>query len=160
GIAVLSQRGEYGFEASISSDVASLSPMVEAILAASPNVHFMRDLTRGGLAAALNEAAASSGKAIEIDERSLPIRDEVLAACEMLGLDPLQVANEGKCIIICAEEDSETVLKAMRRHECGRGAVEMGRVIDYRRGVVFSRTAIGSKRTIDMPSGRLLPRIC
>ena len=160
GIAVLSGRGEYDFETSISSDVASLSAMVESMLAVSSNIHFMRDLTRGGFAAALNEAAAGAGKAIEIDEPSLPIQVEVAAACDMLGLDPLHVANEGKCIVICEEEDSEKILQVMRGHECAKEALLIGRVVDYHRSIVFSKTAIGGRRIIDMPSGRLLPRIC
>ena len=160
GIAVLSGRGEYDFETSISSDVAPLSAMVGSMLAASPNIHFMRDLTRGGLAAALNEAATGAGRAIEIDEPSLPVRVEVAAACDMLGLDPLHVANEGKCIVICEEEDSGKILQVMRGHECGKDAALIGRVVDYHRSIVSGKTAIGGRRTIDMPSGRLLPRIC
>lgn len=160
GISVLSQRGEYGFEANIASDVAPLAGMVQSILAVAPNIHFMRDLTRGGLAAALNELAVSAGIAIEVDEQSIPIRKEVLAACNMLGLDPLHVANEGKCIVVCAEDCDEKVLEAMRRHEYGKDAVRIGRIIEHKKSIVIGRTPIGGKRIIDMPSGRLLPRIC
>ena len=160
GITIMSQRGEYDFHTTLQSDVAPLSHMVESVLAVSPNVRFMRDLTRGGLAAALNEMATSAGQAVEINERSIPIRDDVLAACETLGLDPLHVANEGKCMIVCAEEDCEEILNAMRRHACGRESVRIGRVIEYPKPLVLMRTALGGTRMVDMPSGRLLPRIC
>ncbi|RJP22325.1 MAG: hydrogenase expression/formation protein HypE [Candidatus Abyssobacteria bacterium SURF_5] len=160
GVALILGRGEYDFKSDLESDVAPLAGMIESILMVCPGLHFMRDLTRGGIAAALNEVASASGKAIEVDEAAIPVRHEVSAVCHLLGIDPLNIGNEGKCIIICPARDCDTVLAVMQRHEYGRTAAVIGRVIEYGKAVVIGRTAIGSKRIIDMPSGRLLPRIC
>jgi hydrogenase expression/formation protein HypE len=160
GIAILHERGAYDFNIDIESDVAPLSDLVESLYAANLDVHFMRDLTRGGLAAALNEICVGSQKAIQIEEAAVPVRPEVSAVCEMLGLDPFHVANEGKCVIVCARSDSEKVLHTLRGHALGRNAKVIGQISDYRKPLVIGKTAIGGSRIINMPSGRYLPRIC
>lgn len=159
GIAVMSVREGLTFETEIQSDSAPLNGMVEAMMAAG-TVHCLRDATRGGLAAVLNELAAASKAGIEFDERKVPIRPEVNAACEMLGLDPFYVANEGKLVAIVPEEVAEKVLAAMRAHEYGREAAIIGRVVSDHPGLVTARTAIGGNRIVDVPAGELLPRIC
>jgi hydrogenase expression/formation protein HypE len=160
GIAILHERGSYDFNMNIKSDVAPLFDLVERLYAAKLDIHFMRDLTRGGLAAALNEICAASQKAIEIDEAAVPVRREVSALCEMLGLDPFHVANEGKCVIICAQSDAERALHVLRGHAYGRNARVIGQISNYRKPLVIGKTAVGGSRVISMPSGRYLPRIC
>lgn len=159
GIAVMGLRHDLGLESSIRSDSAALWPLVET-MASAGGLHALRDLTRGGLAAALNELAADASVGVEVVEADLPVRSEVRAACDLLGLDPLQVANEGKLVAAVPAEDAEAVLAAMRAHPLGSEAVVIGRVTDQDPGVVVGRTAIGSRRVIDMPTGELLPRIC
>ncbi len=160
GIAVLGARGELGFESSIQSDVAPLNHLIEAMLDASPNIHALRDPTRGGLATTLNEIATQSDAGIILDERTLPIHPEVGAACEMLGFDPLYIANEGKLVCIVPREDAEKVLKVMKRTRYGEGAVIIGNVVEEPKGRVLLKTAIGSTRVVDMLAGEMLPRIC
>lgn len=160
GIAVLGARGELGFESSIQSDVAPLNHLIEAMLDASPNIHALRDPTRGGLATTLNEIATQSDAGIILDERTLPIHPEVGAACEMLGFDPLYIANEGKLVCIVPREDAEKVLKFMKRTRYGEGAVIIGNVVEEPKGRVLLKTAIGSTRVVDMLAGEMLPRIC
>jgi hydrogenase expression/formation protein HypE len=160
GIAVLAARGELGFESSVHSDVAPLNHLVEAILNASGKVHVLRDPTRGGLATTLNEIAAQSHVGIRIEEGAVPVRDEVAAACEMLGFDPLYIANEGKLIVIVAPEDAQSVLEAMRRTRYGEDAVIVGEVLAKPAGRVLLNTALGSTRVVDMLAGEMLPRIC
>ena len=160
GIAVLGARGELGFESNIQSDVAPLNHLVEAMLDASPNVHVLRDPTRGGLATTLNEIAMQSNTAILLDENAIPVRPDVGAACEMLGFDPLYVANEGKLVAMVAREDARAVLTAMRATRYGEEAVIIGEVTSEAPGRVLLRTAIGSTRVVDMPAGEILPRIC
>jgi hydrogenase expression/formation protein HypE len=123
-------------------------------------IHCLRDATRGGLAAVLNELAAASKVGIEFDERAVPIRPEVKAACEMLGLDPFYIANEGKLVAVVKEEAAESILAAMRAHELGRDAAIIGRVVSEHPGLVTAKTAIGGNRIVDVPAGELLPRIC
>jgi hydrogenase expression/formation protein HypE len=123
-------------------------------------IHCLRDATRGGLAAVLNELAGSSKVGIEFDERKVPIRPEVNAACEMLGLDPLYIANEGKLVAIVPGETAEAVLSAMRQHAYGKDAAIIGRVIEEHPGMVTAKTSIGGLRVVDVPAGELLPRIC
>jgi hydrogenase expression/formation protein HypE len=159
GIAIMSVREGLTFQTKIQSDSAPLNGLVDAMMAAGP-IHCLRDATRGGLAAVLNELAGSSRVGIEFDERKVPLRPEVKAACEMLGLDPFYVANEGKLVAIIPGESAEQILAAMRRHENGREAVIIGRVIVEHPGLVTAKTSIGGMRVVDVPAGELLPRIC
>jgi hydrogenase expression/formation protein HypE len=160
GIAVLAARGELGFETAVRSDVAPLNKLVAAMLQVSANVHVLRDPTRGGLATTLNEIASQSGKGIIIDETAIPVRPEVAAVCEMLGFDPLYVANEGKLVTMVAPEDAERVLEAMRGTRYGEEAVRIGVVQAGPVGRVLMRTRLGSTRIVDQLAGELLPRIC
>jgi len=160
GIAVLGARGELGFESSIQSDVAPLNHLIETMLDASPNIHVLRDPTRGGLATTLNEIAAQSNLSIVLDEEAIPVHPEVNAACEMLGFDPLYIANEGKLICFVPREDAEKVLAAMKSTRYGEGAVMIGEVVEEPKGRVLLKTALGSTRVVDMLAGEMLPRIC
>jgi len=160
GIAVLSQREGLMFSTTLQSDCASLNEMVAQMLEASSNIHCLRDPTRGGLATTLNEIAAQSQVGIRIEENTIPVRREVQAACEMLGFDPLYVANEGKLVAIVASEDAEQVLGAMQRNEYGREAAIIGEVTAERAGRVVMKTSIGASRIVAMLVGDILPRIC
>jgi hydrogenase expression/formation protein HypE len=170
GIAIMSVREGLTFWTEIKSDTAPLHGLVEAMIAEGkrgdmptplqPSIHCLRDATRGGLAAVLNELADSSKVGIEFDERKVPIRAEVNAACEMLGLDPLYIANEGKLVAILPEEIAAKVLSAMRQNEYGKDAAIIGRVVSEHPGMVTARTTIGGRRVVDVPAGELLPRIC
>jgi hydrogenase expression/formation protein HypE len=148
------------FDAPIVSDSAPLAGLVGAMLGASTGVHVLRDPTRGGLAAALNEVASASHVAIELDEASLPVRPAVRAACEILGLDPLLVANEGKLVACVGPADADRVLAAMRRHPRGADAARVGEVVPGPAGRVAVRTTFGTRRVVPMPVGEQLPRIC
>lgn len=160
GIAVLAARGDLGFKTSIQSDVAPLNQLVKAIVVACPQVHVLRDPTRGGLATSLNEIARQSQVCIQIREHSIPVHSEVAAACEMLGFDPLYIANEGKVIVIVPGESADAVLQAMRATKYGEETVEIGEVLEAPASRVLLKTAIGASRIVDMLSGELLPRIC
>jgi hydrogenase expression/formation protein HypE len=160
GIAVLSARGELGFEADVQSDVAPLNHLVESMLQSSQQIHVLRDPTRGGLATSLNEIAKQSGVCIHLDERAIPIRPAVHAACEMLGFDPLYIANEGKLIAVVSPDDTDEVLKAMRSNQYGHESAVIGEVRSEPAGRVLMRTAIGGTRVVDTLAGELLPRIC
>jgi hydrogenase expression/formation protein HypE len=160
GIAVLGARGELGFQSSIQSDIAPLNHLIDAMLDASPNIHVLRDPTRGGLATTLNEIATQSSLGILLDEKTLPIHPEVGAACELLGFDPLYIANEGKLVAFVAREDARSVLEAMRSTRYGEEAVIIGKVTAEPRGRVLLKTSIGSTRVVDMLAGEMLPRIC
>ncbi len=160
GIAVLSARGELGFETRVESDVAPLNHLIAAMLDTSCQIHVLRDPTRGGVATTLNEIARQSKVGIVIEEKRIPVRPEVSAACEMLGFDPLYVANEGKVIAILAREDADRVLQVMRATRYGEQAVIIGQVRDEARGRVLMKTEIGSKRVVDVLMGEMLPRIC
>ena len=160
GIAVLSKREGLEFETELLSDSAALNGLVEALLAVVPHTHCLRDPTRGGLAAALNELAGTSKVGIEIEEATVPVRPAVAAACEMLGFDPLTVANEGKLIAFVPPEEAEEALAALLAHPLGREAVRIGVVTEEHPGMVLARTSIGGRRVVDMPLGELLPRIC
>lgn len=160
GIAVLGARGELGFQSDIQSDVAPLNHLIDAMLQASGRIHVLRDPTRGGLATTLNEIAAQSGVCIRLDEQSIPVRPEVNGACEMLGFDPLYVANEGKLICILPAPDAGAVLQAMRTTHYGEAAAIIGEVSPDPSGRVLLRTALGSTRLVDMLAGEMLPRIC
>jgi hydrogenase expression/formation protein HypE len=160
GVAIMSVREGLGFEAEIASDTQPLNELVAAIVAACPDVHVLRDPTRGGLASALNEIAAASGVGIELRENVVPIPDAVRGACEMLGLDPLHVANEGKLVAFVPPASVPAVLAAMRAVPAGEGAVEIGRVVGDHPAMVTMRTIVGSQRIVDMLVGEQLPRIC
>lgn len=160
GIAIMSAREGLEFETEVVSDTAPLNGLVELILNSTKNVHVMRDPTRGGIASALNEIAASANVGIEIYEDKIPISEEVKGACEILGLDPLYIANEGKILIFVPESESEKVLDVMRTHEYGEESQIIGRVTSENPKIVLMKTLIGSKRVVDMISGEQLPRIC
>lgn len=160
GIAVLAARGELAFEAQVTSDVAPLNYLVEAIFASGAEVHVLRDPTRGGLATTLNEIAGQSRVAIELDETAIPVRPAVQAACELLGFDPLYVANEGKLVAVVRAQDADRSLAAMRGMTVGAVACRIGTVSAGPAGRVLMRTAIGGTRLVDMLAGEMLPRIC
>lgn len=161
GIAILAQREGLEFETTIESDSAALHTLVAAMLtAARPDIRCMRDPTRGGVSSTLNEIAQQSRVGIELREWTIPIREEVRGACELLGLDPLYVANEGKLIAIVAPQAGDTVLQAMKAHPLGTESAIIGTVKESDPGLVIMRTAIGTARIVDMLSGDQLPRIC
>jgi hydrogenase expression/formation protein HypE len=160
GMAIMSVRDGLAFDTPILSDSAPLHDLMEVLVAAAPSTRVLRDPTRGGVAAALNEIADASRVAIELDESSLPIRGEVRAACELLGLDPLQVANEGKLLAILGAEEIDAALHALRGHPLGRGAAHIGRVRSGPAGRVTVRTTFGARRMVPLPIGEQLPRIC
>jgi hydrogenase expression/formation protein HypE len=160
GIAIMASREGLEFETTIASDSAPLHFLVADMLAASGNVRCLRDPTRGGLSSTLNEIATQSGVSIQIEEKQIPVREEVRGACELLGLDPLYVANEGKLLAIVPPERAAGVLGAMRRNPLGRDAAIIGVVGEGRPGLVTMRTAFGSTRIVDMLPADQLPRIC
>jgi hydrogenase expression/formation protein HypE len=160
GIAILSVREGLEFETVVASDTAALDGLVAEMLEETLNIHCLRDPTRGGLAAALNEIASASKVGIEIDETTVPVQPAVRAACEMLGLDPFYIANEGKLIAILPGEEAEAVLERMQRHPLGTRAAVIGRVTESHAGMVVARTGIGGRRVVDRLVGEQLPRIC
>ncbi len=160
GTAILSRRENLEFEGRIESDTASLHTLVAAMLAASQRIHCLRDPTRGGLATSLNELAAASRVGFEIDEKTIPVTESVRGACEILGLDPLYVANEGKLVALVAGDAAEDVLQSMRGHPLGRQAAIIGEAVAQHPGLVLLRTEIGGTRVIDLLLGEQLPRIC
>lgn len=160
GIAVLSARGELGLETDIQSDVAPLNGLIAAVLKAAPHTHVLRDPTRGGLATTLNEIALQSKVAIYLNESAIPVNPAVQAACEMLGFDPLYVANEGKVIVITPASEAEAALTAMKNHPHGQMAAQIGSIQADAPGRVLLRTVIGSTRILDTLAGEMLPRIC
>ena len=160
GVAVLSTREGLSFQTDIQSDSAPLNGLVSEILEVSRNIHALRDPTRGGVATALNEVASQSAVGIELEESHLPVRPGVKAACEMLGLDPLYVANEGKVLVMVAPEDADLVLNKMRQHPLGKESYTIGRVVSEHPGRVILQTGVGGRRIVDMLSGEQLPRIC
>jgi len=160
GIAVLGARGELGFQSSLQSDVAPLNHLIAAMLDASPNIHVLRDPTRGGLATTLNEIAVQSNVGILLKEETIPVHPEVNAACEMLGFDPLYVANEGKLVAIVPKEEAEKVLAVMKSTKYGEGSVVIGEVVAEPKSRVLLKTTLGSTRVVDMLAGEMLPRIC
>lgn len=160
GIAVLAARGELGFEIGVESDVAPLNHLIQAVLDAAPHTHVLRDPTRGGLATTLNEIAAQSQVSIWLDETAIPVLSPVRSACEMLGFDPLYIANEGKVIIILPADEAEAALKALHCHPLGKWAARIGEVKPAPKSRVLLRTVIGGTRILDMLAGEMLPRIC
>ncbi|WP_047396147.1 hydrogenase expression/formation protein HypE [Chitinibacter sp. ZOR0017] len=160
GVAIMSQRENLTFETTIQSDTAALHTLVAAMLESVPTLHALRDPTRGGLAAVLNEFAHASGHGMVIREAAIPVRSEVAAACELLGLDPLYVANEGKLVAYCAAADADALLAAMRNHPLGRDAAIIGEVIADEHAFVQMETVFGGRRMVDWLNGEQLPRIC
>jgi len=160
GIAVLAAREDLGLDTGLTSDCAPLNGLVACILDASDHVRFMRDPTRGGLATTLNEIVARTGLGIQIEESGIPLREEVRIVCELLGLDPLYVANEGKVVVVVDVDDADVVLDAMRGHPLGRESALIGEVIEAPKGRVGLRTSVGGTRIVDMLTGDQLPRIC
>jgi hydrogenase expression/formation protein HypE len=160
GVAILAARGDLALDTPIESDCAALHELVHALLDAAPGVRFIRDATRGGLATLLNEVAAASQVAIEIEESLTPLREEVKGFCEILGLDPLYLANEGKIAVIAPPEQAEHALRALRKHPLGRQACAIGKIISGEPARVTMRTLVGGRRIVDMLLGEQLPRIC
>ena len=160
GIAIMSTREGLEFESEIASDTAPLNGLVETILAANKDVHVLRDPTRGGITSALTEIAQAAKVGMLLNEDAIPISEEVKGACEILGLDPLYVANEGKLLAITAASKADRVLAAMQSHPLGREAAIIGEVTDDHPGFVMMKTRVGGKRVVDMLSGEQLPRIC
>ncbi len=161
GAAILDARGDMNLESPIESDCAPLQDLIQILLKAAPNTRFIRDATRGGIASVLNEIAASSQCGIEINETSTPIRTEVKGFCEILGLDPLYLANEGKLVMIIPEDESEAALAALLSHPLGVDSADIGVVLEHGRvGRVHMKTSFGGKRIVDMLVGEQLPRIC
>ncbi|MBW7881926.1 MAG: hydrogenase expression/formation protein HypE [Caldilineaceae bacterium] len=160
GIAIMSVREGLTFGTVIQSDTAPLNGLVDAMLAASPEIHVLRDPTRGGVASALNEIARASKVGIALDESALPVPAEVHSACELLGIDPLYVANEGKLVAIVPQSEAEVVLEAMHSHPLGKQATVIGHVTGSHPGMVIARTGLGGSRVVDMQIGEQLPRIC
>lgn len=160
GVAVMSKRENLEFETTIQSDSAALHGMVADMAKAVPGIHCMRDPTRGGLAATLNELAGQSGVGMALKEADIPVRPEVRAACELLGLDPLYVANEGKLVAICPKGNAERLLEVMRTHPLGRDAAIIGEVIEDEHHFVQMQTGLGGNRIVDWLAGEQLPRIC
>jgi hydrogenase expression/formation protein HypE len=160
GVAVMSFRENLSFETSIRSDTAALHRLVARMVQAVPDLRCLRDPTRGGLATTLNELARRSGVGIRLHEKAIPVKREVAAACELLGLDPLNVANEGKLAAICAAQDADRLLEAMRGHPLGADAAIIGEVVADPHQFVQLQTALGGWRVVDWLSGEQLPRIC
>ena len=160
GIAIMARREGLALDTEIRSDTAALHGLVEAALAAAPGLRVLRDPTRGGLAATLNEIAQQSGVGIVLDEMALPVAPQVAAACEFLGLDPLHIANEGKLIAICPADQADALVAALRAHPLGAQAARIGEVQADERRFVQMKTAFGGRRMVDWLAGEQLPRIC
>ncbi|NEP01096.1 MAG: hydrogenase expression/formation protein HypE [Symploca sp. SIO2E9] len=160
GAAILIARGELALSTEIKSDCQPLNSLVEAILKVCPQIHAMRDATRGGVATVLNEFAQSSEVGIRLYDQSIPVREEVKGICEILGLDPLYLANEGKLVVVVPRSQTESVLSAMKSHPAGKDACIIGEVTTSPPGVVLMQTVFGSERIVDMLVGDQLPRIC
>ncbi|ARC89693.1 hydrogenase expression/formation protein HypE [Rhodovulum sp. MB263] len=160
GATILAARGDLALSTDIRSDCQALGHLMEAVIAAAPGTRAARDATRGGLASALNEMAEAAGVGVGIEEEALPLRDEVKGMCEILGLDPLYLANEGTLVLFVPEAEAEAALAAMRDRPEGRGAVIVGRATGDHPGQVRMRTAFGGARIVDMLVGEQLPRIC
>ncbi len=160
GIAIMAMREGLEFESAIESDCAPLNSAVQELIAGNIEVHCLRDLTRGGLGTTLIEIAEATGLQITIDEMKIPVREDVAGACEVLGFDPLYLANEGRMIVFVPESEVERALEILRTDQHTAGAVEIGRVLEERGGVVKMKSRIGTTRIIDMLSGEQLPRIC
>lgn len=161
GITIMCERNGLGFEGEIKSDCASLNGLIEVMLETCSDIHVLRDATRGGVAAVLNEIAEASNVSIRLNEKSIPVNEEISGVCEFLGLEPLYIANEGKLCAFVPEKYAEEVLKVMKRHPLGTNSTIIGKVFeDSSNKKVYIDTIVGGKRIVDMPSGQQLPRIC
>jgi hydrogenase expression/formation protein HypE len=160
GMAIMSQRENLAFDSPIESDTAALSGLIQEMLETGADIHCLRDPTRGGLATTLNEIAGQSGVGMMLQEKAIPVKPVVEAACEFLGLDPLYVANEGKLVVVCGPEDADRLLAVMRSHPLGKDAARIGGVQEDRNGFVQMETRFGGRRIVDWLSGEQLPRIC
>lgn len=160
GMCIMAAREEISFSTDIKSDCACLNHLISDVLNVSDRIHFMRDATRGGLATVLCELAESKNFGIEIDEAALPVNENVRGMCELLGFDPLYVANEGKVLMVVGSEDADTVLETLRNNEFGQESAIIGEVVDDHKGKAWLTTGIGGRRIIDMLAGEQLPRIC
>ena len=160
GVAVILARGDLDLEADVESDTAPLSDLVEVLLAAAPGTRWLRDPTRGGVGTVCNELAADAEVAVVLQESALPLRRPVLGACDLLGIDPLYVANEGKLIAVVPAEQAEAALQAMRAHPLGGEAAIIGRIAAEPERIVLLETSFGGTRIVDMLVGDPLPRIC
>ena len=160
GIAVMAQREGLKFSVPVESDCAPLNGLISDILKVSTNVHSLRDPTRGGLATTLNELASQSGVGIQIYEDRIPVKDAVRGMCEILGFDPVYIANEGKMVIIAASEDADKIIATLRENKYGKDAATIGEVTSQHKGRVVLKTSLGASRILDMLTGDLLPRIC
>ena len=160
GMAVMLARGDLALQADIASDTAPLHTMVEALLAAAPQTRWLRDSTRGGVGTVCNELARDADLTVVLDETALPVRPAVAAACELLGIDPLYVANEGKLVAVVAPDQADAALRSLRAHVHGADAVPVGEIVAEPPGIVVLRTAMGGTRIVDMLVGDPLPRIC
>lgn len=160
GMTILTTRNKLSFENSLTSDTAPLADLVQAMLHAAPNLHTLRDPTRGGVAMTMNEFAQQTGLGFNISEEALPINDMVRGACEILGIDPLYVANEGKLIAVVRQDEADDLLMAMRRHPQGEKAAIIGEVTQKNPGLVTLTTPLGATRVVDVPVAEQLPRIC
>ncbi|MEU6084834.1 hydrogenase expression/formation protein HypE [Streptomyces sp. NPDC047108] len=160
GVAIMSVREGLEFGVEVTSDTAPLAGLVEAMLAVTPDLHVLRDPTRGGLATSLHEIATASGTGVALTERNLPVPEAVAGACGFLGLDPLYVANEGRLVAFVPRDRADAVLEAMRAHPQGAGAAVIGECVEEHPGMVVARTGLGGTRVVDLPLGEQLPRIC
>lgn len=160
GVAIMSSRENLEFETAIESDSAALHGLIAAMVEAVPSIHCLRDPTRGGLATTLNELSQQSGVGMQLRETDIPVKPAVSAACELLGLDPLYVANEGKLICICPQEDARRLLRVMQAHPLGKEAAIIGEVVEDQHGFVQMETGFGGSRVVDWLAGEQLPRIC
>lgn len=160
GVAIVQARGNLGFTSSVQSDVAPLNGMIAGLLDAVPEVHVLRDPTRGGLATTLVEIARQSGVSIELEESQIPVDQPVRSICEMLGLDPLYMANEGKLILILPNSSADRALETLHAHKYGQGAALIGKVRENSSGKLWLRTPLSTTRVLDMLSAEMLPRIC
>ena len=159
-VAILGARNNLNFTSQVRSDCTSLNRMIRGILNSSEEVHFIRDLTRGGLAVVLNEVAGMAGKGITVNESSIPVDDPVRGLCEILGFEPLYLANEGKILVVAGEKDYEEIINTMKRYPEGKESVVIGEISGDTKFSVVLNTVIGGKRRLDIPSGLQLPRIC
>jgi hydrogenase expression/formation protein HypE len=159
-MAVMLARGDLDLEADIRSDTAPLGGLVDVLFEAAPSTRWLRDPTRGGVATVCNELARDTNLAVILDETLLPVAPAVAGACDLLGIDPLYVANEGKLVAFVAPDDAEAVLAAMRAHPLGASAAVIGHCVHEHPGMVVARTGLGGMRVVDLPIGEQLPRIC
>lgn len=160
GMTIMCERNELRFDGNIQSDCASLNGLIDLMLCICPHIHVLRDATRGGIAAVLNEIAQASNVSIKLIEKNIPVSDEISGLCELLGLEPLYIANEGKLCAFVPKEHAANVLDAMKKHPLGINSAIIGEVIADKNNKVYISTIVGGQRIVDMPSGQQLPRIC